>query len=129
MLGHAYDDETMGRYFLQLGAEAFFTGLSAIPLIELSSRLTKQRWVAMFVGAAAYHLLAEAVGMNEWYIFHGAAALRNQHRFKQQQYKGESSSRKECHYLHSASSYLVSWPSQDTRSTNDSLCVRYPPAK
>ena len=115
-------------YYLQLGAELLFTGLTAIPLMSISSRISKRPWVATFVGAAAYHLLSEASGLNEWYIFHGAAALRNENKFNFQRDKKELQSRTSCQ-VPSQSSSLVRWPTQATKPTSDSICVRYPPAK
>ena len=122
MVSHNISNEQ--AYFIQLGAEVLFTGLTAIPVLHLSSRLTKSPRAVAFIGAAAYHLIAEGAGLNEWYIFHGAAALRNQFKFNTARNKKEAMSSKGCQYLQSPQSSLVRWPSSHTKPTTGFTLVK-----
>lgn len=62
-------------YAASLAVEAAGTGVMLIPVAKLTQRLVPNNpLLQLFLTGAAYHLLAEATGLNAWYVHNGAAS-------------------------------------------------------
>ena len=74
----------MDDYYGQLAKEALAVGAAFVPLNYIvsgiigKSRISRfQPIVGVFIASAGFHLLAEATGLNAWYLHHSAASMRD----------------------------------------------------
>ena len=75
----------MNEYPKQLAIEAVSVGAAFVPFQYIVSGLVArsaiapryQPWVSIFLAGAGFHLVAEATGLNNWYLHHSAASMRD----------------------------------------------------
>lgn len=48
--------------------EAIIVGLFLLPMFWLVEKLGLSKWVTVFLAGAAFHLVAEVIGMNKAYV-------------------------------------------------------------
>jgi hypothetical protein len=113
-------------YQLQLAMEAAVTGLTVLPVAAVTRRLVPNNfYVQVALAGAAYHLISEAMGVNEWFIYHSAAALHNAMAFSRRQQKIGLQQQKVCRLLvPRRSSSLVLWRGSPGKSNTPSLVVK-----
>lgn len=65
----------LSDYWTSLAVEAAASGVLLVPVAKISQRLAPNSpLLQLFLAGAAYHLVAEATGINAWYVNHGAAS-------------------------------------------------------
>lgn len=62
-------------YKRKLANEAIFVGLTLIPFVSFMEDRYENKYVAIFLAGALYHLTAEFSGLNDWYLKNGASTL------------------------------------------------------
>ena len=115
------------RYWTQLATEAVATGVLVVPLAQVTARLLpNNQFAQLFVAGAAFHLIAEATGMNEWYVRHGAASRWDWRSFHRSAHKTSTKARTECQQLLKCSQRcsLVVLPGLRSRPGNASTLVK-----
>jgi hypothetical protein len=60
----------------QLLEEAAFVGVTFIPFQLAAESFISNRFLATFAAGAAYHIAAETLGINEWYLNNSYAARK-----------------------------------------------------
>jgi hypothetical protein len=97
-------------YWTALAIEAAASGLLVVPVAKIS-----QRWfpnnplLQLFVAGAACHLIAEATGVNGWYITHGAAARYDWECFYSSAKTSPRDSSKQCQLVSKSSRQPLLW--------------------
>lgn len=70
-------------YRKQLAIEAVTVGATFVPWSYMVSGFVRKvpalarydPWISVFISGAGYHLIAEATGLNKWYLFNSAASM------------------------------------------------------
>ena len=98
-------------YYTTLVSEAAATGVMLVPVFRLSQRLAPNNpLLQIFLAGAAFHLVAEATGINAWYVQHGAASRHDWSCFYGQvKTSAPDRSSKQCQLLSKSSRSPLLW--------------------